>query len=511
VGTWDNFDKVTDFAEPLVALPSPAPGGLEKLMKVWEVIRDRNENGFCPYSQMVNSKWGPEKIRSSLADQKKYDEEAKRLEAAWKAEPDAKKKPKKPPKPKKPKGGDADVADWVEGERSWSRSKGRWASTCTPTVSQAVAMLYDKRSDPASAGVDDWYEPYLADGRRLPYRLSLLLNAGPKEWCPGWGTGKSVRFFNLAKRVDPKEIRRGDVVGIQWSGGGGHGVFVWDVHLNDAGEVDCFQMISNIGGYDNSTGPKCGGKGAGFTIGSPDDLVKAGILLKSGDDATWVDNSKLRVYKKAPGHEQIFIGKTDEYSAVCGWKALPGVKEGSIDLDTFKKDTPKTKVRIAYEGGKGGIAFMECARFHGITGVPSYATVKKPAATAAAPAGKGIAPKETSAAVAKDKNALANVPATPVEQDPASATEDQKWVEERLKMLWKVRRLDTDPGKPDELMDAKSKAALKEFQTSQGLPGKGVPDKKTREALKEAVAKARSEIAGFDAIVAGKGQMPVPK
>jgi len=482
VANWPAFDANTEPVPPLVATPTIAPAGaggvVGKLERIWERLRELNIHGYCP-GNLVTSRWGAEKVDPA--------------NLPW----DEKK------------------------ERTWTKSGGGLGSTtCTPMLSQAIAMLFDRRTEP-SQDADAVYEPYLGDGRRLPYNVSLLLN-GNGDHRPGWGAGKALRYYGLAERVDPKKLRRGDVVGIQWSNGGGHGVFVWDVHLDAAGDVDCFQMISAIGAYKYGPytgpeptpeqkadpkfkapkGPIIGGTGAGITIGAPDDLVKAKLILKKVKGACYIDpkDGGRPEYVLAPDAAPLFIGKTNEYSALGKWTGLPGVKVKDIDLDTFHKPTPKAKIRIS----EGKIAFMECARLHGIGDVPSFATTGAPKAAVVVPAIPGAVPKETSAADAHDPNVLAALERQPLEQPKDAPLKEQKLLEERLRALYMVHRLSTDPGKPDEVMDAKSKAALQEFQMSAGMVASGVPDRATRAALAQAVEDARNRIEGFDAIVARK-------
>lgn len=476
------FDAKSEPVPPIVTAPTIAPSGaggiVGKLERIWEHLRSLNTHGFCP-GTLVSTRWGPEKI-------------------------------------------DAENLTWdASKERSWSKSGGGLrGTTCTPMLSQAVAMLFDRSAEP-STDPDAVYEPYLGDGRRLPYQMSLLLN-GNGDYRPGWGPGKSLRYFGLAEKVDPTKLRRGDVIGIQWAKKGAHGVFVWDVHLNAAGLVDCFQMISAIGGYKYGPytgpeptpeqkadpkykpplGPIIGGAGAGITIGGSGNLVKAKLILKKKDGACYIDpkDGGRPEYVLAPDAAPLFVGKTDEYAAVCSWKALPGVTKADIDLETFRKPSPKSKISIEYDS----IGFMECARFHGIGDVPSFATTGAPKAAVVVPAIPGAAPQETSAADAHDPNVRAALPRQPLEQPKDAPLKEQKLLEERLRALYMVHLIATDPGKPDEVMDAKSKAALQEFQMSVGLVASGVPDRATRAALAQAVEDARGRIEGFDAIVARK-------
>ena len=71
---------------------------------------------------------------------------------------------------------------------------------------------------------------------------------------------RSVIFFNLGRAVERTELRRGDCVHIEWMSGGGHAVFVWDVHQNERGEVDAFQYVSANGKMAD------GGSGGGIAV-----------------------------------------------------------------------------------------------------------------------------------------------------------------------------------------------------------------------------------------------------
>ena len=54
---------------------------------------------------------------------------------------------------------------------------------------------------------------------------------------------ESIVDYGLGEEIKPKDMRRGDLLGIAWANGNGHAVWCWDVHLNDKGDVDAFQYL----------------------------------------------------------------------------------------------------------------------------------------------------------------------------------------------------------------------------------------------------------------------------
>src|SRR5262249_53337770 len=137
--------------------------------------------------------------------------------------------------------------------------KGSNITSCSPFTATVICMMFDPSGETSAK----WYKPKYNDGNDgLPNafyqmhngfsmtgaRYQHVLSLGYKkpshvnEWA-----GSSV-FFNLGYEIDPKDTRRGDMVGIDWNPGhGGHAVFCWDVHLNDKQEVDAFQYVSANG------------------------------------------------------------------------------------------------------------------------------------------------------------------------------------------------------------------------------------------------------------------------
>jgi peptidoglycan hydrolase-like protein with peptidoglycan-binding domain/UDP-2,3-diacylglucosamine pyrophosphatase LpxH len=159
--------------------------------------------------------------------------------------------------------------DW-EGRKT-HRSPGR-GTTCSPFTTQAIAITL-------SRGDSEPYAPTLADGRRLPFLFSQLTNGVLKRGVPVYDRllaeygatladntwPRPVIFFNIGRAVERGDLRRGDCVHIEWLSGGGHAVFVWDVHLNERGEVDAFQYVSANGKM------AAGGSGGGIAVGGTTD------------------------------------------------------------------------------------------------------------------------------------------------------------------------------------------------------------------------------------------------
>ena len=212
--------------------PTSVDGGLPKLVRIWEYLRDLNTGGY---------------------------------------------------------GGAVlvDVKDAI--------SKGHnGVTSCSPFTGTCIYMALDPRPFNAAQpwSLKEPYEPIFDGGKPLDvnfYRLhngsSLSSYASVKDKkFAGWKADFKKRYveripqlahdfsafkfinhsagsviaLNLGTRVDSKRMRRGDMVGIDWHNGNGHATFCWNVHLNEKGEVDCFQFISSNGTSANG--------GAGITI-----------------------------------------------------------------------------------------------------------------------------------------------------------------------------------------------------------------------------------------------------
>jgi peptidoglycan hydrolase-like protein with peptidoglycan-binding domain len=100
--------------------------------------------------------------------------------------------------------------------------------------------------------------------------------------------------------------------------------------------------------------------------------------------------------------------------------------------------------------------------------------------------GKSVAAKSTKKSNPEPKKAVAP---TQAQQKKEEAAPHQMWVESALLDLFNARWIAKDPGKPDSIADAQSKAAIEDFQSKfkiTGEPGSAGP--KTRAALEKALA-----------------------
>ena len=200
-------------------------------------------------------------------------------------------------------------------------------------------------SSGATSG-DSWQPKYDKGEKPLPPDFYALHNgfylesfdkANPKAPRPhhdyfadnGWkwanSSAESAIFFGLAYEVKPQDLRRGDMVGIDWSSHGGHAVFVWDVHLNDKGEVDCFQFISSNGSKNNGKY-----KGWGITIsGCGGDKTPSGTTYVTGKPGSM-----------GKGKNPLFEDRK-EHIVDGTWFCVPGKNKKDIDLSTFKDSGAK--------------------------------------------------------------------------------------------------------------------------------------------------------------------------
>ncbi|HYV65963.1 MAG TPA: peptidoglycan-binding domain-containing protein [Myxococcales bacterium] len=286
----------------------------------------------------------------------------------------------------------------------------------------------------------------------------------------------SVIAFNLGKPVDPKRMRRGDMVGIDWHNGHGHATFCWNVHLDANGEVDCFQFIS-------SNGTAAGG--AGITIFRYPDVDPA-YLERSGGK-----------YKKK---KDMFAGIVDDPKAYPDyvqkpywWFGLPGVKKGDIDLDSF--GVPARSVQISYADSMDvSVHVVHVSRLHGVVPPEPYLR---------ADGGKTPEPQEVSKPkpVAKAQAKKANgapqgngtAPAAVQKAEPGPPHPVQEELERQLQRLWKARWIAKDPGDPGSVNDPESQAAIRDYQErfmNGDVPQLGHADPKTRGRIAKAAASA---------------------
>ena len=153
---------------------------------------------------------------------------------------------------------------------SWSNPSAKHTTSCSPFTATCIGMMYD----PSGATDDETeYAPVINTSSgmlALPFDYYMLHNGfyftvdpdvpnsaaivaarRQKFLDHGWklcdDSALATVFFNLGYAIDIRDIRRGDLVGIDWNSGHGHAAFVWDVHTNEDNAVDCFQFLSANG------------------------------------------------------------------------------------------------------------------------------------------------------------------------------------------------------------------------------------------------------------------------
>ncbi|HUJ29453.1 MAG TPA: hypothetical protein VLW85_25710, partial [Myxococcales bacterium] len=153
---------------------------------------------------------------------------------------------------------------------------------CSPFTATCIQMMLDPRQVDVSQpySLTEPFDPKYDGGKTLSHFFYYLHNSFPvSEYKNGGGwkpdfkrdyldripgisdnwkwvnePGGSVVALNLGVPIEKTQMRRGDVVGINWMNDGGHAVFCWNVHLNAKGEVDCFQYVSSNGSGSSGLG-----------------------------------------------------------------------------------------------------------------------------------------------------------------------------------------------------------------------------------------------------------------
>jgi len=390
-------------------------------------------------------------------------------------------------------------------------SKGKnGVTSCSPFTATCIYMAIDPRPfDPGQPwSLKEPYQPVFDGGKPLDvnfYRLhngfSLSTYASVKDKkFVAWKADFKKRYvdripqlasdlrafefinhssgsliaLNLGTRIEPKKVRRGDQVGIDWHNGNGHATFCWNVHLDKNGDVDCFQFIS-------SNGTAAGG-GAGITIFRYPDVDPA-YMEKSGGK-----------YKKK---KEMFSGIIDDPQAYpeyiqepYWWFGLPGVKKGDIDLNTF--GVPAKSVQISYADSMDvSVHTVHVARLNGVTPPEPY--LRADGGRTPEPKSK---PKPQALTTVKSKKvdqAAARATAPPEKARPGPPHPVQDKLEGHLQTLFKARWISKDPGNPDSVNDPESQAAIRDYQEKfmkGDVPKLGHADPKTRDRIAKAAAAA---------------------
>jgi len=249
----------------------------------------------------------------------------------------------------------------------WGKPNPKHTTSCSPFTATCIGMMFDP-----SGATDDatQYAPVINNGTStlaLPKEYYMLHNGFYFQLDPdvsaaviaarkqqfdthGWPRCDdpvlSTIFFNLGYAIDIRDVRRGDLIGIDWANGHGHAAFVWDVHTNEDNAVDCFQFLSANGGRTTNSY-----HGPGVSVSAPNDA------------AAFIDHADGQFTKKF----QLFVDD-DLYITDAWWYCLPGVKGNDVRLDTFRSPNPPANhiVDKAKFGGNA-IAKMRAVRFWGFT------------------------------------------------------------------------------------------------------------------------------------------------
>jgi hypothetical protein len=250
---------------------------------------------------------------------------------------------------------------------SWGTPGGKGTTSCSPFTATCIGMMFDP-SGAIDAATE--YAPVINHGAGtvpLPvdfYRLhngfyfqvdsddphSAATVAKRKQqfhdhhWPLCDDSALSTAFFNLGYRIDLRDVRRGDLIGIDFVSGHGHAAFVWDVHTSAAGEVDCLQFLS-ANGYSLGGGKYCG---PGVSVSAP------------GDAAAFIDQANGTFTKKFP----LFVDN-ELYVTGAYWYCRPGVARKDVDLATFRAPVPPANIFDKANDGGRAMADVRAVRFWG--------------------------------------------------------------------------------------------------------------------------------------------------
>ncbi len=340
-------------------------------------------------------------------------------------------------------------------------------TTCSPFTGTVIALAFDPKY-PRDDLKGDAYQP-LCNGGADPLPFAAFYRQHNDRNDPAG----SVVDFGLGTHVEIKDMRRGDQLAIDWWRGSGHSVFCWDVHLDQNGHVDCFQILG-------SHGPSPGyGVHIYWAHGKPwltGHFAQSGQAGKGTGTLATIDGKKIFVDDEKLVSEAVWFG-------------VKGVAPGSIDTSTFRVK-PKYIVYAETVSPFGiSIGELKAARFN-YEGEPPAPFCMKGGAPAPAPSAqeppghldvKSTVVKDS--VLATDPAAATKVPPKPAPQDKTKPLSWQHDVESALQTFHRALWIDADPGDSDNLNDAHSQAALKELQGKFKLEVDGIAGPKTRAAI----------------------------
>ena len=104
-------------------------------------------------------------------------------------------------------------------------------TTCSPFTATVIGVAFDPKY-PRDDLKGDAYVPLCNGGKdamKYPdfYHEHNTVNDNAANAVAAWGLGKVI---------DAEDLRRGDLVEINWNNDHGHAVFCWDVHLGRPGQ-----------------------------------------------------------------------------------------------------------------------------------------------------------------------------------------------------------------------------------------------------------------------------------
>jgi peptidoglycan hydrolase-like protein with peptidoglycan-binding domain len=377
----------------------------------------------------------------------------------------------------------------------------RKGTVCSPFTGNVIGCALDPNYDTKNPAKDE-FEPLFNGGNdALPF-AEFYKQHNEKNRISG-----SLVDWNVGEVIDKKKMRKGDVIGIDWKGGGGHAVFCWDVHLDANGDVDCFQYLGANGhlagqmfdhdeaGLDKAKARAKAGTDHTDVLGGPGVSIAGcgGKTWLEGDPATYKSEekeveidvpdgvdpvTKKKKTKKVPkykvvavsctkegtlkkaGGKDIFVDGDEEISKKGTWLVIPGVNKKKID-ETFAKG--RTIIDTVNSLQIGRLFYSK---------TPSQPAEHKPVApTPPAPTPKTAGHTEAPTQVVKGDDLKANpkakekVKPVPAKQEKDKTLYWQHFVEHALQVFYAAKWIDKDPGNSDDINDPKTQAALKAYQT----------------------------------------------
>lgn len=378
----------------------------------------------------------------------------------------------------------------IDGWRGSGKTAKYPVTACSPFTANVIGILFDPQGTARTVS-----KPMFHNGTKpLPSLFCLLHNGRGDGPMPKGvrlnsvkSSAESIMLFNLGYEVQPKDLRRGDMVGIDWGTGGGHAVFVWDVHMadlkegSDYQEVDAFCFVSANGAILKKEGNDHFCCGPGISIGGCDDRN-----YLSGSNRFWKEEATDKRGLTVSPQKSPFFQDRPEHITDATWHCIPGKTQKDINRETWagldKKHAPNPKDTSAK--GKHYVRSMRAVRLWGMapperhgeteyeqtqfelakklayeTPPKSYATGTP---TVAPPTFENVPVTIVKGDVEKAKDSPPKKAEQPKKEDKFSP--QQKWIEKSLGRLFDAGWLKTDPGDRNNPNDAESKAAIKEFK-----------------------------------------------